>query len=385
MGPRLGDLSPSRSNVFDVLRLAAALAVLLSHCFALTGRADPVGTATGATMGELGVSVFFAISGYLVARSWAAQPALRAFAAKRALRLVPALVVAVWMTAFVLGPAVTALSLGTYLTDPQTWLYPLRSSLLITFDGRLPGVFEGNPLPAAVNGSLWTLPVEAVAYAVVAVLGLLALLARPRALIVLVAALLVALSPPVDLAAHLPSAAQGTAAGANSRIVIHLLVIFALGAALFAARARVRLSWWLALALGLAWVASWKTAWWPVLAACFIGYAVLVLAYRLPRRLIVLARPGDVSYGMYVYAFPVQQTVVLGAPHIAPAGLAAITVPLTYGLALASWRLIEAPALALKRRLIHNPSDPRVAPELVKPRAVAARASRSGARPPSQG
>jgi peptidoglycan/LPS O-acetylase OafA/YrhL len=363
MGPRLGDLSPSRANVFDVLRLVAAMAVLISHCYPLTGRADPLGQATGTTLGELGVGVFFAISGFLVARSWTAQPQLGAFTAKRALRLLPALVVAVWLTALVLGPAVTTLPLGDYLTRPQTWIYPLRSSFLITFDGRLPGVFEDNPLPGAVNGSLWTLPIEAFAYALVAVLGLLALLRRGPVMLALLATLLVVLSPEVNLAAHLPAAGHDTAAGANAQIVIHLLGLFVAGSALFGLRDRVRLSWWIALALGAAWVLSWNTDWRPVLATLFVPYVVLVIAYRAPRRLNVLSRPGDVSYGVYVYAFPVQQTIVLASPKITALGVAAIAVPATYALALASWRAIEAPALALKRRVVRRSLEPRLAPE----------------------
>jgi peptidoglycan/LPS O-acetylase OafA/YrhL len=359
VGPRLGDLSPSRANVFDVLRLLAALAVLLSHCYALTGRADPFGERTGATLGELGVSVFFAISGFLVARSWASQPALAVYAAKRALRLLPGLIVAVWLTALVLGPLVTTLPLGDYLTTPQTWIYPLRSSVLITFHGQLPGVFEDNPLPDAVNGSLWTLPVEAFAYGIVAVLGVLALVRRGPVLLALLVALLAAQTPWVDLVSYLPAAARNTAAGANTHIVLQLLTTFVAGSALFALRDRVRLSWWVALALCGAWVLSWKTEWWPVLAALFVPYAVLVLAYRLPRSLNVLARPGDVSYGVYVYAFPVQQTVVLASPKIAPAGMAAFAIPITYALALASWRLVERPALDLKKRLAPRSLEPR--------------------------
>ena len=181
-GPRLGDRSGSRDNVFDVLRLAAAMAVLLSHCYPLTGREEPVARVVGETLGDLGVSVFFAISGFLVARSGAHSPGLRPFAAKRALRLLPALIVCVWLLALVLGPLLTTLSPGDYLTTPQTLIYPLRSSVLITFAGRLPGVFEHNPFIGAVDGSLWTLPLEACCYVMVAVLGVLALLHR-RALL----------------------------------------------------------------------------------------------------------------------------------------------------------------------------------------------------------
>ena len=358
MGPRLSDRSGSRDNVFDVLRLAAAMAVLLSHCYPLTGRDEPVARVVGETLGDIGVSVFFAISGFLVARSWASQPGVRPFATKRALRLVPALVVCVWLLALVLGPSVTTLSLGDYLTTPQTWIYPLRSSVLITFAGRLPGVFEHNPFVGAVDGSLWTLPLEACCYVMVAVLGVLALLHRRALLAAAIVIGLVALSPPVDIASHLPGGAQDTAAGGNVQIVIHLVVVFLAGSLLFAARDRVRLSWWVAGALGVLWVVSWKTSWVTIAASLFIPYAILVLAYRAPLRLNALVRPGDVSYGVYVYAFPVQQTVALAWKGVWPLGMLAVAAPITYLLGLASWRLIESRALALKGRVVGS-SRPR--------------------------
>ena len=86
--------------------------------------------------------------------------------------------VAVSVTVFVVGPLFTVLPLSSYFADPTTWLYLVRSWFLITFAGTLPGVFETNPYPDAVNGSLWTLPVEACCYAMAAALGSLGLLRR---------------------------------------------------------------------------------------------------------------------------------------------------------------------------------------------------------------
>src|SRR3954453_4734939 len=105
--------------------------------------------------------MFFAMSGFLIARSWSEDPEPGRYALKRALRLLPALAVAVAFTTFVVGPLFTTLSLADYLTDPQTWFYFVRASLLVTISGHLPGVFGENVYPNAVNGSLWTLRGEA--------------------------------------------------------------------------------------------------------------------------------------------------------------------------------------------------------------------------------
>jgi peptidoglycan/LPS O-acetylase OafA/YrhL len=211
-----------------------------------------------------------------------------------------------------------------------------------------------------VNGSLWTLPVEALAYVSVIAFGLLALRRRRLALLAALVILLLALSPGIDVAGRLPSAAKDTAAGANMKAVIHVLAVFVAGSALFAYRDRVRLSWWPVLALGAVWVASWRTGWAPVVSTLLIPYAVLVIAYRAPLRINALVRPGDVSYGVYVYAFPVSQTLVLVDRGVSPLALAVLAVPVTYVLALASWRFVEAPALALKGRVVRRSLEPRV-------------------------
>src|SRR3954470_23246436 len=101
---RLATEGRSRNN-FDVLRLIAAMLVLFAHSFDLLGRPEPLGYLG---WGDVGVTIFFAISGFLVARSWALNPRLGPFAAKRALRLMPGLIVAVLFCALVLGPIMTS-------------------------------------------------------------------------------------------------------------------------------------------------------------------------------------------------------------------------------------------------------------------------------------
>ena len=160
-----------RDNNFDVLRLVAATLVLVSHCFPLTGHEEPFGALTGVTLGEVGVVMFFAMSGFLIAKSWTDEPDPGRYFRKRALRLLPALVVAVAFTTLVLGPLFTSLPLSDYLTDAETWWYLIRASLLVTIAGELPGVYDDNVFPDAVNGSLWTLPLEAGCYVMIAVLG----------------------------------------------------------------------------------------------------------------------------------------------------------------------------------------------------------------------
>jgi len=353
------------ANNFDLLRLLAAVLVVFSHSIQLTQSVGTPPELLHEPVGEPGVVAFFAISGFLVARSWAYDPSPLSFAVKRALRLLPALILSVLVTALVLGPLVTTLSTGAYLGDPATKAFVLDNATFQT-NVELPGVFAETPLPVVVNGPLWTLPLELKAYCLVLVLGLLGVLGRRRLLMPLIAILLVLLS--VDaLRDAIPFGDRAVATLANiqaprevlvaTRAGVYqayprLLAAFAIGASLFALARWVPLRWSVAGAL----LASWAVAIGlggasvvPAATAALLPYLVLLLAYRatwLPR---LPARMGDYSYGLYIFAFPIQQTVMLWlAPSSAWVAFAVAT-PIALALAVASWHFVEAPALSLKQ------------------------------------
>ena len=367
---RLIDAAKSRTNNFDVLRLLGALLVLVSHSYALSGKPEP--TVAGVSFGALGVFIFFGISGFLVTKSWVHQPRLGAFFAKRALRILPALFVVAVLTAYVIGPLVTTGSLQSYFGSPLTHAYALRNATLRT-DYLLPGVFAHNPYPNAVNGSLWTLPTEARAYAGVAIIGLLVafmlgsrpLFRRPKVsrrfvfigsaivlAIGLVAAILKASGhDPAGYGVSLPGPRQVT--GGFSQW--YLFLEFAVGGALYLGRSRVTLRWDAFAAVIVVWVAASHATMLPhtfrseFVPALVIPYATLVLAFRGSPRWRKLTAWGDISYGVYLWAFPVQQVIALKlASSVTPLAVIALSLPITCLLAAASWFAVERRALLLK-------------------------------------
>ncbi len=352
---RLDAFSRERRNNFDVLRLAAASIVLVSHSFIVGGHHEPhIGHFP---LGTLGVEIFFAISGFLVAKSWFAEPRLRAFAVKRGLRIMPALIVCVLALAFVLGPAVTTHSVGSYAGDRATYAYPADSIVAVPTGGtvrdiglHLPGVFEDHAT-SAVDLSLWTLPIEVQAYIALAVLGALGLLSG---MLPLVAAGFLALS--------LAPASVGDAPGIGSLLhfvrgddgeAAHLLAIFFVSALMFRHRSRVALRGGFAALAVVAAVATIGTALERPVLVLALPYLALFFAYRTWGGLRRLTARGDVSYGLYLLAFPVQQMIVYawGDSALSPAIVALIAFPVTYALAFASWHLVEKHALRLKGRL----------------------------------
>ena len=339
-----------RNNNLNLIRIVAASAVLVSHSYSLsTGdpRREPLVAQTGLTLGTLAVFVFFAISGLLIARSFDRRSSLAHFIAARFLRLWPALLVVLALSAFVMGPMVTGLPGSAYWHDHATWTYvPANLTLAFGQDG-LPGVFATNRFPGSVNGSLWSLFYEVVCYAVVALLGLPGLLQRGWAFAVCMSVVVVA---------HGWSLTHHPAHGLLYRL--HDLAFygfpFALGMAAYVWRSRVPISGWLALAVWGLPVVFHATVLEPTALMIALGYASYYLAFAPQGRVLLYNRLGDYSYGIYIYAFPVQQTLAKYCPQMSPVQHMACAAPLVLLCAIASWHGLESHALRLARPLANR-------------------------------
>jgi peptidoglycan/LPS O-acetylase OafA/YrhL len=337
-----GGSARRRANNFDALRLLAALAVLVSHGFALAGEPQPkVGSQD---LGTIGVYVFFGISGFLIAQSWTIEPSFWRYLAKRALRIMPALVVVLLFTVLMLGPIFTTVTAGEYFSRADTWTYLLRNSVLTTA-GELPGVFVDNTYPRQVNGSLWTLAPESWAYLGVAFLGVTGVLRRSW-VAPAVAALLLAV--PHDPTGLIPWPKE-----------IWLLQAFAIGTCLYLLRERIPWHGGVALILLAAFAIAPSEGLQLKLVVVAVPYAAVYLAYRGPAALRRLTTRGDFSYGIYLYAWPVGQAVAAAWTGIGATALIALSLPLTYLLAVGSWHYVERPALSLKNSLRVRTADPR--------------------------
>jgi peptidoglycan/LPS O-acetylase OafA/YrhL len=325
---------------FDVVRLAAALGVLASHAFPLRGDPEPVLAATGISFGFWCVAVFFAVSGCLVFQSWIADPDPRRFLARRLLRLVPALAVLLLASALVLGPAVTTLSVKAYFADPDTWGY-LKAILLYPVKYGLPGVFLENPYPGAVNGSLWTLRLEFTMYLAVPAMAWLAARGGKAPVVAIWLLLLLADAVLAWRRVHLGIEPKGWLPQLpwfGAFFVAGLLVpMLPLRRAALAALAFAVVASACALAAGLP----------PVRYALALALPVAVIAAGRGLRL-SLVRVGDLSYGTYLWAFPVQQVVMMLAPGLPLLLAMAVPAAVTLVLAWLSWWFVEHRALSYK-------------------------------------
>ena len=338
--PTIAEAWGSGNNNFNLIRLIAAWLVIYGHAWAITGSGggDLIAQLTGIKFaGAVAVDMFFVISGFLIAASLERNSA-RAYLAGRALRILPALLVCVAMSVFVLGPLVTTAT--DYWRHPDTWRYLWVNGSLWSNTYFLPGVFEGNP-NHAVNGSLWTLPIEARLYLALLIAGVLGLLAPRRYTPLWALALLGAYAVAVwrhPLPDHLANYAWTTA-------------FFITGTAAWVNRARIRLGPWPLLTLLLAAALARGTPWFHLPYFALEAYGTLFLALRptLPS-----IRHHDLSYGLYLYGWPAGQLVQWAAPG-GPLHNVAWTTLLAFALAALSWLLVERPALRLKQRWVAPP------------------------------
>ena len=331
-----------RVNNFDAIRLLGATLVLVGHAFPMHGDSAGNPVIWGETIQVAGVILFFALSGYLIATSWKLDPRFLPYMQKRSLRIFPALIVVTLASMFVLGPVLSRLSVGDYLANPNLWLY--LKNIILSPVYALPGVFENAPIPNAVNGSLWSLPVEFACYLLVPLFALLP--ARFRAAAFLSFGLVVGVTSELLLENAVRIVVYGTDIAQATSVWPYFMV----GAALAYAPKILALRLDVALALLIG--GSLLTSTLPVLATpvwwLVLPYAAIALGTARTPLLSRVGRFGDVSYGLYLYAFPVQQSIIALLPGLSFSASVLLTLLISSVLAFASWHLVEKRALTLK-------------------------------------
>jgi peptidoglycan/LPS O-acetylase OafA/YrhL len=348
MGTRLSTFSRNRDNNFNLIRFIAAALVLYSHSYPIAlgiGHADPLYRTIGMSWGTIAVDVFFVTSGFLIAGSFFSRASLTAFVWARVLRIYPALIVALLFCVFVVGLAFTTLPAYDYLSDPKTHRFLTKNvTLLSAIRYHLPGVFADLPYPKAVNGSLWTLPYEIEMYAWLAILGSALRYAHGRFgwHVVKPSFLVIALTA---LAASLADHFHPF----ESTHFIRLFCMFFLGVGVYVYRGHIYLSTRLFLAFTVVLLLSTadQDAFFVVYSLT-LPYLVFYAAYVPSGAIRRFNQAGDYSYGIYIYAFPVQQSVAHLMPGVSVPTLLLAAFAATLVLAYLSWHLIEKQCLSRK-------------------------------------
>jgi peptidoglycan/LPS O-acetylase OafA/YrhL len=328
-----------RHNSLNALRLALATLVIVSHAWPIGGfGGDP---AVGdLSLGGWAVAGFFAISGFLIATSRLRSP-FSAYLWRRMLRIFPGLWVCLLVTVFLFVPIAALVEGGGDHIGPSSLLrYLAANGVLESGSQDIGGTLSAVPYPGAWNGSLWTLWFEFGCYLVLG--GLLVfsrLRERPSVLVGLFAACALVNVAQAELSVELPFRLQWAADLGSYFFAGAVLCVYA--NRIPASRSLVAIS---AAVLAAAALTNHVQA----VGALPLAYLLIWLGSVLPLQ--AVGRRNDISYGVYIYAFPVQQLLVLtGAHALGILPFTALCVLCTIPLAALSWFLVEEPAMRLKR------------------------------------
>ncbi|MHB2207946.1 acyltransferase family protein [Methylobacterium sp. CM6257] len=327
------------ANNFGSLRLLFAVLVVLSHAPELVdgNRSRELLTQVFGTLsfGEIAVDGFFLVSGYLITASYCAKRSFSDYVMRRVLRIYPAFVVASLICIAVVAPLGGG---NVAAASPLETL--LRLSLLLM--PVVPGAFAELPYPL-LNGSMWTIPCEFGCYLLLGLVGTARALRRRGRYLVMLAGLGVLLALRW---LYLPVGHPGDGLGSLSEM-IRLTFVFCCGGAfrLFGDRiAYTGRGAGLAALLLLPLMFSRPLA--EPAFAILGGYLVFWFAFAVrPNALSRVTAQVDFSYGLYLYAWPVQNLLVARLPGISPWAVAALTLAAVIPLGILSWYLIERPML----------------------------------------
>jgi peptidoglycan/LPS O-acetylase OafA/YrhL len=321
-----------------ILRMFAAVMVLYGHSFEFLGMTHPL-FAQSTTFGPLGVNIFFSISGYLVIQSWESDPNLYRFWVRRILRIFPALTVCILLTIFLIGPINTKYSYWDYFKNEYTWGYLSNIYLYITF--YLPGVFAENRVPNNVNGSLWSLPVEFSMYLILPILSFFGKM-KNNLIAILILSILLSIFWAFQTTTMLVFYRT------DMRQIAMCGVYFFMGACFHTFKIKKYFNLSYVLIIFVIWLSLSR---WSVAFALSSWFCIpfIALAFGVSNENILSKYvKNDYSYGIYIYAFPIQQTIASIYPNINFYNYLIISILSTLLLAYASWHLIEKQFLKFK-------------------------------------
>ncbi|WP_086459634.1 acyltransferase [Agreia sp. VKM Ac-1783] len=333
----IGEVFDPARNSLNAIRLFLAVIVIVSHSWLVNGLGVPP-MLNGTDPGLVAVAGFFAISGYLVTASRLRSRSLLSYLWRRFLRIYPAFLAALIAVAFVLAPLSTLIDPHGSIDWRSGFSYVLANAGLFVQQTTVEHTLVNNPFPFVWNLPLWTLIYEALCYVVIGVLVSL----LPRRLLGTALAIMLVGTTTVSLTFRFwpgafPAPILDNATSLGS--------FFVAGALLFLYRDRIPASGLLvALTLALAVTLAVAGVFKP-LAAIPVAYIMLYSGSRFPAVLTRIGRRNDVSYGMYIYGFPVQQLIiaVLGGTMLPVWLFALVCVVSTVPFAWLSWLLVEKP------------------------------------------
>lgn len=338
-----------RKNNINIIRFFAAAMVIYGHMSHLAGFAMP--TLFGEDISTIAVKIFFVLSGYLITQSFLRDENFIRYGIRRIFRILPGLIFVVAVTVFCLGPFLSSLGLREYFMHQDTYFYLMNCLLYPVY--YLPGVFESNLYPNAVNGSLWTLPVEFFMYII---LPLFIVVLRKLRILKVGLFALTLLFFFFDLAyiAWFPDA-RLIIWGTNIFDGMTLAPYFFAGAVFTFPKVQAKLKLQVATLMILIGAGLTFSYYWQYEIVLFLILPYVTLACSFPASALFgrVFAVNDYSYGLYLWGFLTQQTIVsiLGADAMGMLPYTLLCIAIAFVCAIVSWHFVEKPCNMLGKKL----------------------------------
>ena len=335
----------NRNNNFDLLRLVAAFLVLISHCFHIRGirNLEPLARFTSGSylLSYIGLAIFFTISGFLICKSLVESYSVKSFLLKRFLRIWPALFFNVVVTVLFVGIFISSLRFAEFLIHPQTLKYFFVNISLLHTSLILPGSFNGQ----RVNIPLWTIPFEVQLYFLLLLAFLMGLFKRK--MILVFAGLLYILFLIGFYRQWFPFLNKALD---QKKYYFIWCLYFLAGALLYLYKDKIRfkLSILIVMVVVCFFAFRFLRPYFDIFLCFLLSYSTLFVAYGIPK---LVQLNADLSYGIYLYAYPIQLVVEhSGGKNLTLPVYIILVALITIVFAFASWFLIEKKALSFKNR-----------------------------------
>lgn len=330
------------ANSLNLVRLILALSVVVSHSYMIGGFEGGIYIGGTFGLGFFAVACFFTISGYLISQS-RSQGTVQSYLWKRALRILPGYVVAYILTSFLFSPIAGYFQGGWSVEAALGYLFE-GMKFFIFGHQEIGATLQGLAHPSSWNGSLWSVRIEAILYIATALLFFIPKISQIKSVLWL-GTILTTLA---SVLFQLGIVSDPTPVSILSTLCLFVPFYLA-GSILFLSRERIALdSKTLSIAIVLGALALYLPGT-GALAALPVGIIILGIGSIRPRPFLNHFNSNDYSYGVYVLAFPIQQTLAamgVGQLGISIFMLASILVSLVF--AAASWHLVESRPLKLK-------------------------------------
>lgn len=340
---KISDFLSKENNNLDLIRIIASIAVIVGHSYILApseGNTDVIRQLFSVVYsGSLAVSIFFFISGLVVSNSLFQKQSILEFSISRSFRILPGLLVMLLITTFIMGSMVSTLPFFEYLQNELTYKY-VFNNLLMHINYQLPGVFEGNHYGRAVNGSLWTLPWEIKFYMFLLAFFLVGLFKNRT--IANFSLLLIIISP-----IFFPLFSTNSEVF-NLPLMFSLGVFFTLNKNILFINYKLIIGWYILTFLGY----TINSEFYSLLLHISVGYTVLYVASLHEVRRIKIN--SDISYGVYIYAFPIQQLFNNFFPEKSFLFNMLFSIPIAMFFGYLSWIYIEKKFIILGKNLIKS-------------------------------